>query len=125
MGVFFEKNIPFEEGGGITSKIIPYRFTKAGIGAGFAISGAAALGKEMLVQHNKVKMGPVSYGGGPARMTNNLSSGAIEAIKEVTKDPQVQQDMLRKVLHDSDSGIVNNLEEYGVDGEFISAFYGM
>lgn len=125
MGIFFEKNVPFEEGGGLTSKLIPYRFTKAGIGLGFAVSGAASIGKEMLVQHNKIKMGPVSYGGGPTRMTNSFTSGAIEAIKETTKDPQIQQDMIRKVLHDTDSGMINNLEEYGVDEQFLSAFYGM
>ena len=124
MGIFFKPNRTIAEGGGLTSKIVPYQLTKVGIGAGIGLSGAASLGKEMFIQHNKMKMGPISYTGGPDRMTHNVTSGAIEAIDKITNDPEVKADMLRKIAHTSD-GIVNNLEEYGVDSEFISAFYGM
>ena len=124
MGLFFEPNVPLAEGGGLTSKIIPYRLTNAGIAAGFGVGAAASLGTEMLRQHNRLKMGPISYEGGPARMTHNITSGAVEAIQKVTNDPEVQADMLRKIAR-SDDGIINNIEEFGVDGEFISAFYGM
>ena len=124
MGLFFQPNRTVAEGGGLTSKIIPYQLTKTGIAAGFAIGGAAALGTEMLRQHNKIKMGPVSYEGGPDRMTHNVTSGAVEAIKEVTDDPAVQADMLRKMTR-TDDGIINNMDEFGVDSEFVSAFYGM
>lgn len=125
MGAFLTNNIPFNEGGGLTSVLIPKRLTKAGIGSMFALSGAASIGKEMFIASNIRKMGPVSYTGGPARMTNSFDSGAIQAIKQATKDPNVQQDMLRKILKSSNDGIIKNLEEYGVDGQFLSAFYGM
>lgn len=124
MGVFFDPNIPFEQGGGLTSKLIPHQLNKRGIAAGFGIMGAASIGREMFIQHNRMKMGPITYTGGPSRMTNNFSSGAVEAIQKVTKDPEVQADMLKKILRTQD-GIINNLEEYGVDGDFLSAFYGM
>ncbi len=124
MGLFFEPNVPFAEGGGLTSKIIPYRLNKRGIAAGFGIGAAASLGTEMLIQHNRAKMGPVSYTGGPDRMTHNVTSGAVEAIQKATNDPAVQADMIRKMLR-TDDGIINNIEEFGVDGEFVSAFYGM
>lgn len=123
MGIFFERNLTLAQGGGFTSKIIPYRLTGAGIAAGFVVGAAASLGTEMLRQHNKMKAGPVSYDGGPARMTHNVTSGAVEAIKEATNDPAVQADMLRKMTRSDE--LVGNIEEYGVDSEFVSAFYGM
>lgn len=131
MGIIFKPNRTVAEGGGLTSKIIPYQLTKVGIGAGMAIGGAATIGKEMFANHNRIKMGPVSYQGGPARMTHNVTSGAIEAIKSSTNDPEVQADMLQKVLHyTGDSGeltgsVLGNLEEFGIDSQFMSAFYGM
>lgn len=124
MGVFFQPNRTVEEGGGFTSKLIPYQLTKTGVAVGFGVGAAAALGTEMLRQHNKMKMGPVSYEGGPARMTHNVTSGAVEAIKEATNDPAVQADMLKKMVR-TDDGILNNIDEFGADTEFVSAFYGM
>ena len=124
MGLFFKPNLTFKEGGGLTSKIIPYQLTKAGVAVGFGVGAAAAIGTEMSRQHNKMQMGPVSYDGGPDRMTHNITSGAIEAIQQTTKDPAVQADMIRKMLR-TDDGIINNMEEFGVDSEFVSAFYGM
>ena len=124
MSVFFQPNRTVAEGGGLTSKIIPYQFSKVGIAAGFGVGAAASIGTEMLRQHNKIKMGPVSYAGGPSRMTHNVTSGAIEAINESTSDPAVRADMLRHVLK-TDDGVMNNIDEFGVDSEFVSAFYGM
>ena len=125
MGVFFQPNRTVAEGGGLTSKVVPYQLTNAGIIAGFGVGAAASLGTEMLRQRNRVKMGPVSYEGGPARMTHNVTSGAVEAIRDVTHDPAIQADMLKKMLRTSDDGIINNIDEFGVDAEFVSAFYGM
>jgi len=124
MGFLFNKNLTFAEGGGFTSKIVPYQLSKIGIGVGMGLSGAAALGSEMVANHNRMRMGPISYEGGPARMTHNITSGAIEAIKEATDDPAVQRDMLRKILRQTDE-IGGNLEEFGVDDQFLAAFYGM
>jgi hypothetical protein len=124
MGALLKKNLTFSEGGGITSMIVPYQLGKAGIGIGMGISAASAIGTEMFRQHNRLKMGPMKYVGGPDRMTHNVTSGAVEAIKEVTNDPTVQADMLKKMLRTTD-GVLNNLEEFGVDGQFVSAFYGM
>lgn len=120
----FKKNLTFREGGGITSILIPNQLTKTGIAVGMGIGAAAALGTEMFANHNRRKMGPVSYEGGPARMTHNVTSGAIEAINDVTTDPAVKADMLKHILR-TDDGAINNMEEFGVDSEFISAFYGM
>jgi len=125
MGIFLEPNRTYEEGGGLTSILIPHRLTKVGIGAGFALGAGASLGSEMLRQHNRMKMGPISYEGGPARMTHNVTSGAVEAIQQATSDPNVQSDMLAKMLHTTDEGIINNIDEFGVDADFVSAFYGM
>lgn len=124
MGVLFKKNLTFAEGGGLTSTIVPFQVTKAGIGVGIGLTGAAALGTEMFANHNRRKMGPVTYTGGPARMTGNFDSGAVEAIQEATNDPAVRADMLKRILR-TDDGIINNMEEYGVDAQFVSAFYGM
>lgn len=124
MGILFKKNLTFAEGGGLTSKLVPYQLTKTGIGVGMGIGSAAALGSEMLANRNRMRMGPIIYTGGPARMTNNFSSGAIEAIQEATNDPAVRADMLKRILH-TDDGIINNIEEFGVDSSFLSAFYGM
>ena len=124
MGVLFKKNLTFAEGGGLTSKLVPYQLTKTGIGVGMGLTAAASLGSEMLANRNRMRMGPITYTGGPARMTNNFSSGAIEAIQEATNDPAVRADMLKRILH-TDDGIINNIEEFGVDSSFLSAFYGM
>ncbi len=124
MGIFFEPNITFAEGGGITSKIIPYRLTKVGIGAGFGIGAAASLGSEMLKNHNRLKMGPVKYTGGPDRMTHNVTSGAVEAISKANISPQEKQAELTRMMRSKDT-VIGNLEEYGVNEQFMSAFYGM
>ena len=124
MGLLFKKNLSFAEGGGVTSLLVPYQLNKRGIAVGMALTGAAALGAEMFRQHNRLKMGPVTYAGGPDRMTHNVTSGAVEAINEVTNDPAVRADMLKKMLRTTD-GVINNLEEFGVDDQFVSAFYGM
>ena len=121
---FFENNTPFEEGGGVTSKLIPKRLTKAGIFAGMGIGIGVGVGKEMFKMHNRLKAGPVTYQGGPARMTNNFSSGTIEAIMNVTDDPKIQQEMIKNTLKNT-SSLYGNLEEFGVDEQFLSAFYGM
>ena len=49
MGAFLTNNVPFNEGGGLTSVLVPKRLTKAGIGGMFALSGAASIGKEMFL----------------------------------------------------------------------------
>ncbi len=124
MGLLFKPNRTFAEGGGVTSILIPKNLTKVGVAAGFGVGAGAALGSEMLRQHNRIKMGPISYEGGAARMTRNITSGAVEAINEVTNDPAVRADMLSKMLRTYD-GVMNNIDEYGVDADFVSAFYGM
>lgn len=123
MGLFIN-NLTFEEGGGITSKLIPKQLSKTGLKVGVGISAAVSLGKEMVSQHNRLKAGPITYGGGLTRMTTKINSGALEAIQDVTNDPQIQADMLKKILRTRDN-VISNVEEYGVDGQFLSAFYGM
>lgn len=118
-----KNNRTFSEGGGLTSILLPKQFTKLGLGLFAVGSGAVSFGKEALASHNKLAMGDIIYTGGPARMTNNFSSGAIEAIKDVTSDPALQADMLKKVTKTTE--FLGGIEEYGVDGEFISSFFGM
>ena len=125
MPKILQPNQTIQEGGGLTSVIVPKQLTKLGVGIGFGVMAGATLGVEMFKQHNKMKMGPVSYTGGPDRMTHNITSGAVEAIQQVTKDPAVQQDMIKKMMHSTNDGMLNNIDEYGVDSEFLSAFYGM
>ena len=124
MGLIFENNQTFQEGGGLTSVLLPKRLTKFGVGLGIGVGTAASMGTEMFKMHNQMKVGKVTYQGGPQRMTDNFNSGAIEAIANVTDDPKIQQEMISKVLKNSDS-LYGNIEEFGVDGAFLSAFYGM
>ena len=100
MDVFFEDNQTFQEGGGFTSKLLPKRLTKAGIFAGMGIGVGVGVGKEMFKMHNRLKAGPTTYQGGPVRMTDNFDSGAVEAISNVTKDPKIQQEMIKNMLKD-------------------------
>ncbi len=122
---FIKPNRTFAEGGGLTSKLIPYQLDKAGMVAGVgAVAVGGTLGAEMMRRHNQMQLGKIVYTGGPARMTDNFSSGAIEAIQQITKDPEVQADMLKKIVRTQDS-VLSNMEEFGVDDQFLSAFYGM
>lgn len=124
MGFLLTNNLTMAEGGGFTSKVVPKVLGKGGIAAGFALGGAATIGKEMFANHNRLKAGPMTYTGGLSRMTHKVSSGAIEAIQGVTNDPAIQADMIKKMMKNNDT-ILNSLEEFGVDGQFLSAFYGM
>jgi hypothetical protein len=121
MGLLFEPTTSK----GITSKLVPYQLNKTGVKVGFGIGAAAAIGKEMHTNHNRMKMGPITYEGGAARMTHNVTSGAIEAIKDTTTDPEVRADMIKHIMRSDDGGILSNIDEMGVDPEFVSAFYGM
>ena len=68
MCALFKKNLTLKTGGGFTSEIIPVQLTKSGVGVGIGIGAAATLGSEMFAQHNRLKMGPVTYTGGPDRI---------------------------------------------------------
>lgn len=124
MNTFFEDNQTFQEGGGLTSKLLPKRLTKIGVFAGMGIGVGVGVGKEMFKMHNRLKAGPATYQGGPVRMTDNFDSGAVEAIANISKDPKIQQDMLKHTLREKDS-LFGNIEEFGVDEQFMQAFYGM
>lgn len=119
---FIQNNQTFAEGGGLTSYILPYRMGPASIGLTFSSMYAVKLGQDLWAEHNKLKAGPIRYTGGPARMTSNFDSGIVEAIRDVSDDPAVQQDMLKRTMKSSGIG---HLDTYGVDGDFVAAFYGM
>ena len=121
---FLKPNRTLAAGGGITSNIIPFQLNKKGVALG--IAGLAGIGFVTAGLDNKhrMDMGPVTYQGGPARMTSQLNTGAVQAINQITDDPEVRADMLKNIMHDNTS-IMDSIEQHGVDDQFLSAFYGM
>lgn len=120
----FTDNLSFAQGGGLTSRIIPKVFDKPGIALGFGLTQGAVVGRNLLAQHNKLKAGPMTYTGGPAKMTSNFDSGAVEAIMKSTNDPETRADIVRHMLRSQET-ILENVREYGIDEEFMNSFYGM
>lgn len=110
--------------GGISSLLIPRQVNGKGIAV---ITGATALftlGDTGLKTRNKTKMGKVSYGDGPARMTSSFTTGAVEAMKKASNNnPQAFSEMAQDVV--TGSGIAGKMETYGATPELISSLYNM
>lgn len=110
-------------GGGLSSILIPYNTTVLGTVAAVGAIGMASMGAEGVKGHNRIKMGKVSYGGGPARMTGSFTSGAVEAMNNAADgNYQVFSDMASHVIN---KGGYGKLETYGATPELVSALYGM
>lgn len=125
MGFWFKPNKTFAEGGGLTSILIPKQLGKGGVAVGMGVLGVGAVAEQAFASHNRLKAGPIRYGGGPARMTNQFSSGMVEAINNATDDPAIKADMINHIMHNRTDGALSNLEQHGINQDFMNAFYGM
>ena len=121
-------NFMFREGRGLMhSEIIPKHFTAKGavaVGGGLlALKGTG----ELIRGAGATRHGYISYGDGPAKMTNSFTSGAVQAMHEASKgNYEVFSDMARDVVKPSlASGIGGRLDDYGADANMISALYNM
>ena len=117
-----ENNI--SDGGGWSSLIIPRQVNGKGIAVIAGASTLLSLGDTGIKTRNKTKMGKVSYGDGPARMTSSFTTGAVDAMKRASgNNPQVFSEMAQDVV--TGSGIGGKLETYGATPELISSLYNM
>lgn len=117
-----ENNI--SDGGGLSSLIIPRQVNGKGIAVIAGASTLLSLGDTGIKTRNKTKMGRVSYGDGPARMTSSFTTGAVDAMKRASdNNPQVFSEMAQDVV--AGSGIGGKIETYGATPELISSLYNM
>ena len=117
-----ENNI--SDGGGLSSLIIPRQVNGKGIAVIAGASTLLSLGDTGIKTRNKTKMGKVSYGDGPARMTSSFTTGAVDAMKRASgNNPQVFSEMAQDVV--IGRGIGGKLETYGATPELISSLYNM
>ena len=68
----------------------------------------------------------VTYEPGMQRMTKPLNRGVVQSMMEAANgDPHIFSDMAKRVVKTGNNPVSNVLDDFGVDGQFISAFYGM
>lgn len=107
---------------------MPWAFTTKGRVAIIGGVAAFALAKEGLAGHNQRKLGKVTYTDGPARMTGSFTSGAIPAMNRASGgNEQLRNEMFVKTMKTGPGGSspLNAIDNYGVDGAFISSLYNM
>ena len=110
--------------GGWSSLLVPRQVNGKGIAVIAGASTLLSLGDTGIKTRNKTKMGKVSYGDGPARMTSSFTTGAVDAMKRASgNNPQVFSEMAQDVV--TGSGIGGKLETYGATPELISSLYNM
>ena len=110
--------------GGLSSLLIRRKVNGKGIAVIAGASTLLSLGDTGIKTRNKTKMGKVSYGDGPARMTSSFTTGAVDAMKRASgNNPQVFSEMAQDVV--TGSGIGGKLETYGATPELISSLYNM
>lgn len=110
--------------GGWSSLLVPRQVNGKGIAVIAGASTILSLGDAGIKTRNKTKMGKVSYGDGPARMTSSFTTGAVDAMKRASgNNPQVFSEMAQDVV--TGSGIGGKLETYGATPELISSLYNM
>lgn len=113
-----------ENGGGLSSYLIPRRFNAAGVVVATGGIGAVGMLNEGFKGHNKAVMGRISYGNGPARMTGSFTSRAPQAMRNISGgNYEVFSDMAEEVVTGRNLG--GKLETYGATPELISALYNM
>lgn len=97
---------------------------------GVAAVAGIAIAPPLLGAYNKAKTGPISYKAEMDGMTGKyrntaINSGTVGAMHNAAQgDPVIFQDMAKHVINSSVIGPAP-VENYGVDADFISAFYGM
>lgn len=112
------------ENGGLSALLVPRKVNAAG--AGLIVGGSFFFnaGKEGVKGRNKAALGPVSYSGGPARMTQSFVSGSVQAMHDVSGGNYAAfSDMAGGVMAGSTVG--GKIENYGATPELISALYNM
>ena len=110
--------------GGWSSLLVKRQVNGKGIAVIAGASTLLSLGDTGIKTRNKTKMGKVSYGDGPARMTSSFTTGAVDAMKRASgNNPQVFSEMAQDVV--TGSGIGGKLETYGATPELISSLYNM
>lgn len=112
--------------------MLPWHFSK---GTKRALVGGAVgvtLVKEGLGAHNERQLGRITYGDGPARMTSSFTSGTIDAINRASNGNEAVRNQLwlnamKTGPADLSKGqaLFHAIDNYGVDGAFISALYNM
>lgn len=114
----------FSNDGGWSSLLVQRQVNGKGIAVIAGASTLLSLGDTGIKTRNKTKMGKVSYGDGPARMTNSFTTGAVSAMKRASgNNPQVFSEMAQDVV--TGSGIGGKIETYGATPELISSLYNM
>ena len=117
-----ENNI--SDGGGWSSLLVRRQVNGKGIAVIAGASTLLSLGDTGIKTRNKTKMGRISYGDGPARMTSSFTTGAVDAMKRASdNNPQVFSEMAQDVV--TGSGIGGKIETYGATPELISSLYNM
>lgn len=89
---------------------------------------AFAIAKEGFKSRNQQKLGRISYADGPARMTGSFTSGAIPAMNRASGgNPAARNAMFMETMNTGPGGSspLQKIENYGVDGQFISSLYNM
>lgn len=110
--------------GGWSSLLMPRQVNGKGIAVIAGASTLLSLGDTGIKTRNKTKMGRISYGDGPARMTSSFTTGAVDAMKRASgNNPQVFSEMAQDVV--TGSGIGGKIETYGATPELISSLYNM
>lgn len=110
--------------GGLSSLLVRRQVNGKGIAVIAGASTLLSLGDTGIKTRNKTKMGRVSYGDGPARMTNSFTTGAVGAMKRASgNNPQVFSEMAQDVV--TGSRIGGKIETYGATPELISSLYNM
>lgn len=111
-------------GGGLSSLLIPRRFTPLGAGVALGGIGAISMANVGIQARNKALMGKVSYGAGPARMTGSYTSGAVNAMHRASGgNYAVFSDMAEEVV--KGGGMMGSIETYGATPELVASLYHM
>jgi hypothetical protein len=112
------------DAGGLSALLMPVKASPLGLGVIGAGIGAIGLGNAMVKNYNRKTLGKVTYTGGPARMTKNFTSGAVPGVARASGgNPEIAAGMFKEIM--TNDSIAGKIQNYGVDSQFLSAFYGM
>lgn len=112
-----------DNGGGLSSLLIPRRFNMAGTAVVMGSLGTLSMGSTMLEARNKAVMGKVSYGA-QARMTKAYTSGAVDAIHRASGgNYAVFSDMADDIV--KGESLMGSIETYGATPELVASLYHM
>lgn len=119
---FFTQNSRGLANGDLLPKII------SGEGAALIGGGMLAVGtvNSGIKARNNAKLGKVVYDGGPDRMTQSYTTGAVNAIRKVAgNNPEAFSELTQSAMSGGKLSFGQRLEDYGVNDKFVAAFYGM